>query len=124
MTATTVARTVAWAPQWWRSGVRTRLWWAAAVAFPVLLAADCYATWDFARDFPNGVYLFFLFTAGVAAEAAVGLLFWMWRPRNLVGPLLVLYATLAFVAGDSPGIWPGSRLVVTVGYLFWWLLVG
>ena len=122
MTATTVGRTVGWAPQWWRSGVRTRLWWVAAIVFPVIMAADMYATWDWpeAGGYPSGAL--FVWFGGVIAEAAVGLLFWMWRPGNIVGPLLVLYAALAFV-GDLPGIWPTSRLVVTIGFLFWWMLV-
>ena len=123
MTATTAGRTVEWAPQWWRSGVRTRLWWGAAVVFPVILVADLYVTWGWpeAAGFSSGAYV--LAFTGVTAEAMVGLLFWMWRPRSIVGPLLVLYAALAFVPSDPPGIWPDSRLVVTIGFLFWWMLV-
>ena len=122
MTATTVGRTVGWAPQWWSSGVRTRLWWAAAIVFPVITVADLYVTWGWAEagGYPSGAYV--VGFTGVTAEAVVGLLFWMWRPGNIVGPLLVLYAALALV-GDPPGIWPTSRLVVTIGFLFWWMLV-
>ena len=121
MTATTVGRIVGWAPQWWRSGVRTRLWWAAAIVLPVIVAADMYVTWGWAEaaGFPSSSIVE-AFT-GLSLEAMVGLLFWMWRPGNIVGPLLVLYAALAFVPSDPPGIWPTSRFVVTIGFLLYWV---
>jgi signal transduction histidine kinase len=58
-------------------------------------------------------------TIGLSAEIVVGLLFWMWRPGNLVGPLLVTYAVLV-CAGDLAAAFPDSRLAVTVGFLFMW----
>ena len=37
----------------------------------------------------------------LAAEVTVGLLFWMWRPRNIIGPLLVAYPVLFILPEDS-----------------------
>ena len=126
MTATTVGRTVGWAPQWWRSGVRTRLWWAAAIVLPVLVAADLYVTWGWPEPgwgTPSGRGAYLEAWAGVTAEVTVGLLFWMWRPGNIVGPLLVLYAALIFVPSDPPGMWPTSRPVITIGFLLYWVFI-
>ena len=84
MTATTVGRRVGWAPQWWRSGVRSPLWWLVGASalgwlwgtvalfmrlgYQVSFAADAWAA------------------LGQTTEILVGLLFWMWRPGNVVGP--------------------------------------
>ena len=59
----------------------------------------------------------------MTAEVTVGLLFWMWRPGNIVGPLLVLYAALIFVPSDPPGMWPTSRPVITIGFLLYWVFI-
>jgi signal transduction histidine kinase len=53
---------------------------------------------------------------GPGAELAVGFLFWMWRPRNVVGPLLVLYISLYPLCDLQ---WHSSRLSVTLFLLFW-----
>jgi signal transduction histidine kinase len=102
------------APRWWRDGTRTPLWWAAAVVAPLICWADVYGWWD-----ATGDPVAFWWGIGILAEIVVGLLFWMWRPGNLVGPLLVTYATLA-IGEDLLGVVPDSRLAVTVGFLFYW----
>ena len=120
MTATTVGRTVGWAPQWWRSGVRSPLWWlvgASALGWNFGLAL-----WDVQRGItPPGVLAWQ--TLGITAEILVGLLFWMWRPGNVVGPLLVGWATLS-QAGAFADVLPHSRLAVTVALLSYWVFLG
>jgi signal transduction histidine kinase len=104
-------------PRWWRTGVRTRLWWAAALAFAVMFAADVYTTWHF---WPLAATV--EIAVGISAEVVVGLLFWMWRPNNIVGPLLVAYASLVLVADLIP-LFPESRLAATSALLFFWLFL-
>src|ERR671939_468221 len=58
---------------------------------------------------------------GEFPELAVGLLFWMWRPRNIVGPLLVAYVPLTNLS-DLLVFFPHSVLAATaavpLGYLW------
>ncbi len=120
MTATTAGRTVGWAPQWWRSGQRSPLWWlVGASAFGWLFVT---AAWDVQLGItPAGVLAWQ--TLGQTAEILVGLLFWMWRPGNVVGPLLIGWATLAQVSAFAD-VLPQSRLAVTVSLLSYWVFVG
>jgi signal transduction histidine kinase len=89
------------------------LWWAALVSFCVLTSLELYARAQHGQ--PASLTAWGAFA--VTAETVVGLLFWMWRPGNIVGPLLVFYVQfsyLTFVALDAPH----SRLALTVGVLF------
>jgi signal transduction histidine kinase len=123
MTATTVGRTAGWAPQWWRSGVRTRMWWTAAV-----LALGWQAVvGPYVDQHRFGLvtaipWLYAWVTAGLVAEILVGLLFWMWRPQNVVGPLLVAWAALSSLSG-VPSYFPHSRLALTFCLLFAWVFL-
>jgi hypothetical protein len=94
-----------WPPVWWQTGRRTPLWWLVFVGGSVLLAVETLL--EVQRKtlpFPDlGLAL-----AGQVAEFTVGLLFWMWRPRNIVGPLLALWPLLALTT-DLPAIFLGSR---------------
>src|SRR3954451_10550766 len=106
------------APHWWRTGVRSRLWWAALVACSAAVTLEWYQ-WH-VRALPEGVGA--LLGIGFAAEVVVGLLFWMWRPGNAVGPLLVTYVLLAAFNPDS--LPADSRLAVTATNLLTWLFLG
>jgi signal transduction histidine kinase len=86
-----------------------------AIAFAVVFAADVYMTWHFYAPAVLAEV-----AVGLPAEFVVGLLFWMWRPHNIVGPLLVAYAWLVLVADLAP-VFPESQLAATLGLLFWWL---
>jgi hypothetical protein len=118
MTATTVGRTVGWAPQWSRSGVRTRLWWTVAVLAlglqVVVLPYVDQHRFGLVTAIP---WLYAWVSAGLVAEILVGLLFWMWRPQNVVGPLLVAWAALSQL-GAVPSYFPHSRLALTFCLLF------
>ena len=121
MTATTGGRAVGWAPQWWRSGVRTPLWWlvgASALGWLYVTQA-----WGMRLGYQFSPAVDAWATLGQTAEILVGLLFWMWRPRNVVGPLLIAWSTLSQV-GYFADFLPHSRLVVTVALLFSWVFVG
>ena len=53
----------------------------------------------------------------------MGLLFWMWRPRNIVGPLLVAWAALSSL-GDVPGYLAALAARGHVRYLlFGWVFL-
>jgi signal transduction histidine kinase len=103
-------------PSWWRSGRRTRLWWVALASFCVFMSLDALAQIEHGGE---GAGMFGIADAvvGETAETAVGLLFWMWRPRNIVGPLLVAYVQVSML-NDLPFDAPHSRLALTVGFLF------
>src|SRR5262249_9417595 len=55
-------------------------------------------------------------SVGDFAEIGVGLLFWMWRPGNIIGPLMLAYVAMSNV-GDIATFFPDSRAVWTVFYL-------
>jgi signal transduction histidine kinase len=113
-------------PAWWRSGTRTWLWWGA-VAITIAHMTDIYFetaggwfTWK--QGAAVGI--------GAAAEVGVGLLFWMWRPGNLVGPLMVAAVTVPHLYSLQL-YFPHSRLAVTAILLapvwiamlvHWWFL--
>lgn len=99
-------------PVWWQTGRRTPLWWAVFAGGSALLAyvIDVEAK-RHVLPRPDLV----LASAGQVAEFAVGLAFWMWRPRNPVGPLLTLWPLLA-VTTDLPYDFLGSQLAWT-GFL-------
>jgi hypothetical protein len=104
-------------PHWWSTGVRTPLWWAALVVGGAAVALERH---QWAIHGPTGVAA--LLAIGFAAEVVVGLLFWMWRPGNVVGPLLVTYVLLAAINTDA--VPPDSRLGMTIGNLVGWVFVG
>jgi signal transduction histidine kinase len=94
----------------WRQGVRTPGWWAAAALGPALVALDLYgylhhgtADWKTA---------FFLVTMAIALAA--GLWVWAWRPQTHMGPLMWWWPAL-WVAGDLDVAFPSSRAATTVG---------
>src|SRR5262249_39654039 len=58
------------------------------------------------------------------AEITVGLLFWMWRPGNIVGPLLIIYVFLIVLSDDVPNLFPHSRFESTFGDLGWLVYLG
>jgi len=104
---------------WWHSGRRSWLWWTtAAIAYPFIVWDACtwvslFPGWNNAGT-PLG-------DVGMAADVTVGLLFWMWRPRNPVGPLLIAWGSL----NDLIYLmlyFPDSRLAattsMTLGYAF------
>src|SRR5262245_53112679 len=93
-----------WSPRWWGDGIRTPLWWAAAVLVPALLLASTYTAYDL--GFPASLCAVFLIALG--AEVVVGLLFWMWRPRNIIGPLLVAYPALYALPEELIHLFPQS----------------
>ena len=95
-TATAELQAAGWAPRWWRDGVRTPLWWAAAILAPGLLLASTITAYD--HGLPPALCA--LRATAFMAEVVVGLLFWMWRPRNIIGPLLVTYPVLFVVFED------------------------
>jgi signal transduction histidine kinase len=119
-TATAELQANGWAPRWWRDGVRTPLWWAAAILAPGLLVASAITAYE--HGFPPALCA--LRAAALTAEVTVGLLFWMWRPRNIIGPLLVTYPVLFFVFEDLVHWFPHSRLAVTLLFfnVLWWPL--
>ncbi len=97
-------------PVWWRTGRRTPLWWLVLVVGSLLLAADSALT--FGRHTSPTRFLV-VGNAGQVAEFTVGLLFWMWRPRNIVGPLLALWPLLA-LSNDVPSLFDYSQWSWTV----------
>ena len=109
-TATSELKAAGWAPRWWRDGVRTPLWWAGSTLGLGLLAASAYTAHS--HGFPAGLNAVRM--TALTAEVVVGVLFWMWRPRNIVGPLLVAYPVLYFVFEDLVHWFPHSRLAVTL----------
>ena len=119
-TATAELQAAGWAPRWWRDGVRTPLWWAAAILGPGLLVASTITAYE--HGFPPALCA--LRATAFMAEVVVGLLFWMWRPRNIVGPLLVTYPVLFVVFEDLVHWFPHSRLAVTLLFfnVLWWPL--
>ena len=119
-TATAELQAAGWAPRWWRDGVRTPLWWAAAILGPGLLVASTITAYD--HGFPPALCA--LRATAFMAEVVVGLLFWMWRPRNIIGPLLVTYPVLFVVFEDLVHWFPHSRLAVTLLFfnVLWWPL--
>jgi signal transduction histidine kinase len=92
------------------------VWWAAVVAASGLAVWHSVLSWHTA---PPGVGIRELEVVGPAAELAVGFLFWMWRPGNIVGPLLVIYVA-CYPLNDLEGF-SSSRLPVTLAALFWLL---
>ena len=109
-TATAELKAAGWAPRWWRDGVRTPLWWAGSTLGIGLLAASAYTAHS--HGFPAGLNAVRM--TALTAEVVVGVLFWMWRPGNIVGPLLVAYPVLYFVFEDLVHWFPHSRLAVTL----------
>jgi signal transduction histidine kinase len=99
-----------WLPVWWRTGRRTPLWWVVLVGGSTLLAADSVLTFE--RHTSPARFLV-MGNAGQIAEFTVGLLFWMWRPRNVVGPLLALWPLLA-LSNDVPSLFDYSQWSWTV----------
>src|SRR5262245_36936443 len=99
-------------PQWWRSGTRTPLWWVGLAVFLLVTLGACYASLHVGER-PG---LVIVATAEQFVEAAVGLLFWMWRPGNPVGPLLLIWVTV--VNFSDPNAIPESHLAWTVYFLF------
>ena len=97
-------------PVWWQTGRRTPAWWLVLVGGSALLAADTVLNAE-RHTFPTRFLA--LGNAGQIAEFAVGLLFWMWRPRNIVGPLLALWPLLA-LSNDVAPIFSYSQLSWTV----------
>ena len=79
-TATAELQAAGWAPRWWRDGVRTPLWWAAAIS-----GRACSWRHDTAYDHGFPPARCALRATAFMAEVVVGLLFWMWRPRNIMG---------------------------------------
>ena len=106
------------APRWWRDGVRTPRWWAAAILAPGLLVASLVTAYE--HGYPPALCA--LRATTLSAEVTVGLLFWMWRPRNIIGPLLVTYPVLYVLFEDLVHWFPQSRLAVTLLFFnaFWW----
>jgi signal transduction histidine kinase len=86
----------------------------------VTLVADLWV--GFGRVIPVGGAT--IYGVSDVAETVVGLLFWMWRPRSLLGPLLYLWAQLANPWVDAVWVFPHSRLAATVTALFAWLYFG
>ena len=119
-TATAELQAAGWAPRWWRDGVRRPLWWAAAILGPGLLVASTITAYE--HGFPPALCA--LRATAFMAEVFVGLLFWMWRPRNIIGPLLVTYPVLFVVFEDLVHWFPHSRLAVTLLFfnVLWWPL--
>jgi len=97
-------------PVWWQTGRRTPLWWLVLFGGSALLAAD--TVLNFERHTYPARFLV-IGNAGQIAEFAVGLLFWMWRPRNIVGPLLALWPLLS-LCNDVAPIFSYSRPAWTV----------
>jgi hypothetical protein len=108
------------APEWWRRGVRTPLWWAALVVFVVSLTTDL--AFGSGRLLPTGGSA--VYAVSTLAETVVGLLFWMWRPRSLLGPLLYLWPQIQGPWGNVNLVFPHSRLTATLVALLWWLCFG
>ena len=99
-----------WLPVWWQTGRRTPLWWLVLFGGSALLAADTVLNAE-RQTFPTRFLV--LGNTGQIAEFAVGLVFWMWRPRNIVGPLLALWPLLA-LSNDVTLIFNYSRPAWTV----------
>jgi signal transduction histidine kinase len=97
-------------PVWWRTGRRTPLWWVVLVGGSALLAADSVLTFE--RHTSPARFLV-MGNAGQIAEFTIGLLFWMWRPRNIVGPLLAMWPLLA-LSNDVPSLFDYSQWSWTV----------
>jgi signal transduction histidine kinase len=94
----------------WRSGVRTRAWWAVAILAPALVGLDAAG---YARDGTAGwKTVFFLATMSIAL--VVGLWIWAWRPQTHMGPLIYWWPALN-VAGDLMVAYPRSRSAATAG---------
>jgi signal transduction histidine kinase len=112
------------APDWWRRGTRTPLWWAAIVVWVVLTVAD--VGWGSGRT-PGvwgapGVLALYVFSS--LLETVLGLLFWMWRPRNLLGPLLYLWPLWMSEIPDLALVFPHSRLAASILDYGGWLAYG
>jgi len=75
-----------------------------------LLAVDSVLTFD---RHTSPTRFLVVGNVGQVAEFAVGLLFWMWRPRNIVGPLLALWPLLA-LSNDVPSLFDYSQWSWTV----------
>jgi signal transduction histidine kinase len=99
---------------WWSSGTRTWLWWAALVVAGGVIAADQF--YDLRFGYLRGTVA--INSVGDFAEIGVGLLFWMWRPGNIIGPLMLAYVELTNV-GDVAMFFPDSRAAWTIFYLFY-----
>jgi signal transduction histidine kinase len=100
-------------PAWWRSGVRTRWWWASLVAVAVAQSLDTVGINGRGGYTPG---LIAEANVSFVAETAIGFLFWMWRPKSILGPLLVGWITL-YELNDLPVHFPESRAAWTVFFL-------
>jgi hypothetical protein len=98
------------APQWWRSGVRTRTWWIVLVVMVAILVADAFA--NVRQHYTTAQIALYAFAQ--TAEVVVALLFLMWRPGNLVGPLLIAYVIMIDLFIDPPVLFPHSAFAWTV----------
>jgi signal transduction histidine kinase len=94
----------------WRQGVRTPGWWAAAALGLALIALDLYGYLHHATA--DWKTTFFLVTMAIALAA--GLWVWAWRPPTHMGPLMWWWPAL-WVAGDLDVAYPSSRAATTVG---------
>jgi signal transduction histidine kinase len=86
------------------------LWWLVLTGGSALLIADTVLNAE-RHTYPTRFLV--LGTAGQTAEFVVGMLFWMWRPRNIVGPLLALWPLLS-LSNDVPAIFSYSQPAWTV----------
>jgi signal transduction histidine kinase len=94
--------------------MRGPLWWLALVFTVAINATD--AVYELRFGVPASAVA--LYAAGEIAEITVALLFWMWRPGNIVGPLLIVYVNLILVSNFNGRFFPDSRLVGTLAHLF------
>jgi signal transduction histidine kinase len=94
----------------WRSGARTRAWWAAATLAVGLV------TFDVAGYVQGGTSdwktVFFLVTMSIALVTGLGV--WAWRPQTHMGPLIYWWPALV-VAGDLMVAYPRSRTAASLG---------
>ena len=99
----------------WERARRNPVWWIGLAVTLATLVLDAYG-WSRL----GGLYAStngYFFDLGGVLELAVGMAFWVLRPGNLVGPLMVAVVAISNVS-DLATFFPGSRLAVTVGYLF------
>jgi len=94
----------------WRNGVRTPAWWAAAILGVALFS------FDIAGYVRGGTTdwktVFFLVTMAIALVTGLGV--WAWRPQTHMGPLIYWWPALT-VAGDLMVAYPRSRTAATLG---------
>ena len=65
------------APDWWRRGARTPLWW---FVIPFTIVAVTFDGWALQSHHLLTANWVVITEVGTLAEVGVGLLFWMWRP--------------------------------------------